>query len=95
MLVMGKEKKGMEVIMPATQLCYIPFHCTKLCRNVILTSIHFSSDADACAAGEFDEKVVFDCAEKNTCGVRTEFGRTRSYNWELCSNPELKTTVSE
>jgi len=85
----------MEVERPATQLIYTPFHCTKLCRNVIVTSIHFSSEVDECTAVESDQKVVFDCGEKKTCGVCTEFGRFRSYNWELCSNPELQKTVSE
>jgi hypothetical protein len=86
---------GMEVKMPATQLVYTLFHCTKLCRNVVLTSIHFFSEADECPAVESDQKFVFDCAEKKTCGVCTEFGRFHSYNWELCYNPELKKTVSE
>ncbi len=85
----------MEVKMPATQLVYAPFHCEKLCRNVILTSIHFSYEVDDCAKAESDQKVVFDCAEKKTCGVCTEWGRFRSYNWEICPHPELKKTISE
>lgn len=85
----------MEVKIPATQLVYAPFHCTKLCRNVILTSIHFSFEEDECAKDKSDQKVVFDCADKKVCGVCTEWGRFRSYNWELCSHPELKKTASE
>jgi hypothetical protein len=80
----------MEVKLPATQLIYNPFHCTKLRRNVILTSIQFFSEADQRAAEESDQEVVFDCAGKKLCGVCMERGRFRSYNWELCFHPQLK-----
>ncbi len=85
----------MEVKMPATQLVYAPFHCTRLSRNVILTSFHFLPETDEHAADEAEQEVVFDCAEKKICGVCSEWGRTRSYNWEKCSHPNLKKTVSE
>jgi hypothetical protein len=85
----------MEVKMPATQLVYTPFHCDRLSRNVILTSINFFPDTDEPAADGSDQEVVFDCAEKKTCGVCNEWGRTRSYNWEKCSHPHLKKTVIE
>lgn len=85
----------MEVKMPATQLIYQPFHCTQLSRNVILTAIHFFQDADEGSAEGPGQEVVFDCAEKKMCGVCMEWGRFRSYNWEKCSHPELKKTVSE
>jgi len=85
----------MEVKMPATQLIYQPFHCTQLSRNVILTSIHFSLDSNEDSTEDSDQEVVFDCAEKKMCGVCMEWGRFRSYNWEKCSHPELKKTVSE
>lgn len=85
----------MEVKPPTTQLTYTPFHCTRLSRNVIVTSIQFFSEVDEGTAPESDEAVVFDCGEKKTCGVCTEFGKFRSYNWEICTNPELNKTVSE
>jgi hypothetical protein len=95
MLPAQKEIVGMEVKIPATQLIYAPFHCTRLSRNVVVTSIQFFSAVDGGAAVESEEEVVFDCGEKKACGVCTEFGKFRNYNWELCSNPELKKTVSE
>ena len=85
----------MGVKMPATQLVYTPFHCTKLSRNVILTSIHFFPETDGRAVDGPDQEVVFDCAEKKICGVCTEWGRIRSYAWEKCSHPNLKKTVLE
>lgn len=85
----------MEAKLPAAQLVYAPFHCSKLNRNVILTSILFSPETDGCAADGSDQEVVFDCAEKKICGVLTEWGRIRSYDWEQCSHPNLKMTVSE
>lgn len=85
----------MEVKMPATQLIYRPFHCVKLSRNVILTSIHFSPESEVPPADEPDQAVVFDCADKKICGVCTEWGRFQSYNWERCFHPELKKSASE
>ena len=85
----------MEGKIPAPQLIYQPFHCTQLSRNVILTSIHFSLDSNEDSTEDSDQEVVFDCAEKKMCGVCMEWGRFRSYNWEKCSHPELKKTVSE
>jgi hypothetical protein len=80
---------------PATRLVCKPFHCAKLSRNVILTSIHFFPGPDESLADESDQEVVFDCADKKNCGVCLEWGRFRSYEWEKCSHPELRKTVSE
>ena len=85
----------MEVKMPATELLYAPFHCARLNRKVILTSIQFFPETDGPAVDASNQAVVFDCAEKKTCGVCSEWGRTRSYNWEKCSHPNLKKTTSE
>jgi hypothetical protein len=85
----------MEVTMPTTQLIYTPFHCIKLSRKVILTSIIFSPKSVEPSTDESGPGVVFDCADKKMCGVCTEWGRFRSYNWEICSHPELKKSVSE
>lgn len=85
----------MEVKMPATQLIYAPFHCARMSRNVILTSFHFFPETDGCAKDGSGQEVVFDCAEKKICGVCSEWGRTISYDWKKCANPNLKKSVSE
>ncbi len=85
----------MEVKMPAAQLVYAPFHCARLSRNVILTSFHFSPETDGHSPNGSGQEVVFDCAEKKTCGVCSEWGRRRSYDWGKCAHPNLKKTVSE
>jgi hypothetical protein len=85
----------MEAKMPATELLYAPFHCARLNRKVILTSIQFFPESDGSAVLGQNQEVVFDCAEKKTCGVCSEWGRTRSYDWGKCSHPNLKKTVSE
>ena len=85
----------MEVKMPATQLVYAPFHCARLNRNVILTSFRFPRETDGNSADGSGREVVFDCAEKKTCGVCSEWGRTRSYDWRKCFHPNLKKNVSE
>ena len=81
--------------MPPTQLIYSAFYCTTLSRQVILTSIHFDSQSNKRNLDESDQTVVFDCAEKKKCGVCSEWGRFRSYEWEKCSHPELGKIVSE
>ena len=81
--------------MPPTQLIYSAFYCTKLSRQVILTSIHFDSQSNHRNRVESDQTVVFDCAEKKKCGVCSEWGRFRSYEWEKCSHPELGKIDSE
>jgi hypothetical protein len=84
----------MEVKMPATQLIYSAFYCTTLSQKVIITSIHFDSNSNNHSGDEPDQTVVFDCAEKIKCGVCSEWGRFRSYEWEKCSHPELGKMVS-
>lgn len=54
----------MEVKMPATELLYAPFHCARLNRKVILTSIQFFPETDGPAVDASNQAVVFDCAEK-------------------------------
>ena len=78
-----------------TQLIYSAFYCTTLSRQVILTSIHFDSQSNKRNPEKSEQTVVFDCAEKKKCGVCSEWGRFRSYEWEKCSHPELGKIVSE
>jgi hypothetical protein len=80
---------------PPTQLICSAFYCTTLRRQVILTSIHFDSQSNNGNWGDSDQTVVFDCAEKKKCGVCSEWGRFRSYEWEKCSHPELGKIASE
>jgi hypothetical protein len=78
-----------------TQLIYSAFYCATLSRQVILTSIHFDSQSNKSKLEMSEQTVVFDCAEKKKCGVCSEWGRFRSYEWEKCSHPELGKIVSE
>lgn len=85
----------MEMSVPAAQLVCVPFYCSTLRRNVILTSICISSKTDEDRVDESNQTVVFDCAEKKFCGVYSEWGRFRSYDWTKCSHPDLKKPVSK
>ena len=78
-----------------TQLIYSACYCTTLSRQVILTSIHFDSQSNKRNLEKSEQTVVFDCAEKKKCGVCSEWGRFRSYEWEKCSHPELGKIDSE
>lgn len=92
---MTADAKKEKMKIPATQLIYSDFFCTTLSRKVILTSIQFDSQASKRNGDQADQTLIFDCAEKKKCGVCSEWGRFRSYEWEKCSHPELGKMVSE
>jgi len=66
------------------------FNCSRMGKEVTITRkirLHYSS-----ATGELDMRTVIgrDCDHKAECGVGIKSGRSISYNWKECVNPELK-----
>lgn len=68
---------------------YAHFECRKLKRKVIITSISVPAGYSKRTKAIIHVLQAFDCNQKGLCGVFTEQGERRVYNWRVCIHPEL------
>jgi len=74
--------------MNKVQLDYEQFGCSKINKEVTITSIVMeTSDPDA--TQHLSIKQPFDCDQKESCGVLVILGKKRQLNWEECTHPYL------
>ena len=67
---------------------YENFRCSKISKEVTITSMVIQKSNEAAAPGR-DDKQAFDCDQKEHCGVLTISGKNRLIDWTGCKHPKL------
>ena len=75
--------------MEEIDLDYTSFKCRTLKQDVVIASLVLPAGYSKRTAAVIHILEAFDCSHKGVCGVFTERGERRFYNWRICAHPEL------